>query len=250
MMDLDQTTEAVTGVVRSAPILTALLVTAAFTALGRWTRGVSFSGAIAGGAVCFVLYLSAGPGAFAALVSVFILTWIATRLGYPRKRRQGTAEKPDGRTARQVLANLAVAAACTAISALTSEKAAFLLAASAALAEAAADTVSSELGQIRSETARLITTWEKVPAGTDGGISLAGTLAGVIAAAAVSLVCVWTGLMPFKWLGVSLTAAIAGMIADSYLGAALERQGLLNNESVNFIGTVIAAGMAFFFSRL
>jgi len=250
MMDLDRTTEAATGVVKSAPILTALMVTAAFTALGRWTRGVSFSGAIAGGTICFVLYLSAGPGAFAALVSVFALTWIATRLGYPRKRRLGTAEKPDGRTARQVLANLAVAATCAALSALTRERAVFLLAASAALAEAAADTVSSELGQVRSETARLITTWEKVPAGTDGGISLAGTLAGIIAAAAVSLVCVWTGLMPLRWLGGSLTAATVGMIADSYLGAALERRGLLNNDAVNFISTLIAAVVAFGLSRL
>ena len=49
---------------------------------------------------------------------------------------------------------------------------AFLLAMAAALSEAAADTVSSELGQALGRTPRLITTWRPVPAGTDGGVSL------------------------------------------------------------------------------
>jgi uncharacterized protein (TIGR00297 family) len=202
---------------------------------------VSFSGAIAGAAVCFVLYLGAGPGAFAALVSVFALTWISTRFGYRRKEKLGTAEKLDGRTALQVLANLSVAAIFAGASALAGGKAVFLLAVSAALSEAAADTVSSEMGQARSAKARLITTWQEVPAGTDGGVSWAGTLAGIAAAIAVSLVCVLTGLIPFKWLGISTAGAVAGTITDSYLGALLERRKLLNNDAVNFIGTLAAA---------
>jgi uncharacterized protein (TIGR00297 family) len=237
------------GVTPAGPLWTALLVTLVFAALARWVRGVSISGAVAGAAVCFVLYLGAGPGAFVALVSLFALTWISTRLGYQRKKKLGTAEKLDGRTAWQVLANLAVAASCAGLSALVADKAALLLAASAALSEAAADTVSSELGQARSEHARLITTWEQVPAGTDGGVSWAGTLAGVAAATVVSVVCVLTGLAPFNWLGFSIAAAMVGMIADSYLGALLERRKLLNNDAVNFLGTLLAAATAFLIAR-
>lgn len=225
------------------PLSTALIVTAVFASLARWVRGVSFGGAIAGAAVCFLLYVGAGVGAFVALVSVFALTWICTRFGYRRKEKLGTAEKRDGRTALQVLANLAVAAGCAGLLALTG-KTVFLLALSAALAEAAADTVSSELGQARSAQARLITTWEKVPAGTDGGVSWAGTLAGIAAAAAVSLVCVLTRLLPFRWMAISIIAAVAGMLADSFLGALLERRKLLNNDAVNFLGTLIAAATA------
>jgi uncharacterized protein (TIGR00297 family) len=80
-----------------------------------------------------------------------------------------------------------------------------------------------------------------VPAGTDGGVSWAGTMAGTAAASVVSLVCVLTGLVPTKWLGISIAGAIAGMIADSYLGALLERRKLLNNNAVNFLGTLVAA---------
>jgi uncharacterized protein (TIGR00297 family) len=242
---LTRTVAALADLVLGRPLWTAGIVTVIFTALGRWVRGVSFSGAIAGAAICFLLYAAAGPGAFVALVSVFALAWLSTRFGYRRKEKLGTAEKLDGRTALQVLANLAVAAICAAVSAFTVGKAAWLLAVSAALAEAAADTVSSELGQARNEKARLITTWQEVPAGTNGGVSWAGTVAGIVAATAVSWVCVLAGLVPAKWLGISIGAAIAGMVVDSYLGALLERRALLNNDAVNFLGTLIAAGAAF-----
>jgi uncharacterized protein (TIGR00297 family) len=245
LAELATTIESLTTLGRERPLWTAVVVTLIFTTLARWVRGVSFSGAMAGAAVCFLLYIGAGPGAFAALVSVFALTWLSTRFGYRRKEKLGTAEKLDGRTALQVLANLAVAAACAGLSALSAGRAILLLAVSAALSEAAADTVSSELGQARSAKARLITTWEEVTAGTDGGVSWAGTLAGVAAATAVSLVCALTGLVPLRWLGISIVAAVAGMIADSYLGAWLERRKLLCNDAVNFLGTLVAAATAF-----
>jgi uncharacterized protein (TIGR00297 family) len=228
---------------RVRPLWTALAVTLAFAGLARWVRGVTFSGAIAGAVICFLLYAGAGPGAFLALVSVFALTWISTRLGYRRKQRLGTAENREGRTAGQVLANLAVSAICGALFAATG-KIFFLLALAAALAEAAADTVSSELGQARNEEARLITTWESVPAGTNGGVSVAGTLGGIAAAALVSMVCVGGGLVSVRQLGIPILAGCVGMIADSYLGALLERRKLLNNDWVNLLGTLTAAVVA------
>ena len=108
----------------------------------------------------------------------------------------------------------------------------------AALSEAAADTVSSEVGQAFGEKARLITTWRSVPAGTDGGVSLIGTAAGIAAAGVVSSVCLLGGLLPPQWLAISIGPAILGMIADSFLGAGLERRGLVNNDIVNFLGTL------------
>jgi len=240
LRDLVRTAATLTELAAPRPLWTGIVVTVVFTALARWVRGVSFSGAIAGAAVCFLLYMGAGPGAFVALVSVFALTWISTRFGYRRKEKLGTAEKLDGRTALQVLANLAVAAGCAGLATLTA-KTVFLLAVSAALSEAAADTVSSELGQAQSARARLITTWEEVAAGTNGGVSAAGTVAGIAAAITVSLVCVLAGLIPIRWLRISIIAAVVGTIADSYLGAVLERRNLLNNNAVNFLGTLIAA---------
>lgn len=226
------------------PLWISAAVSLVFALLARWMRGVTRSGAVAGALVCFLLYAGAGPGAFAALVLVFILAWITTRLGYQRKQRLGTAEKRDGRTASQVVANLGIAATAAALYVLTGGKPVFLLGVAAALSEAAADTVASEIGQVSSQQARLITTWRAVPAGTDGGVSVPGTLAGSAAAAFVSLVCVLTGLLPWDWLSVSVAAAVAGMLADSYLGASLERRRILSNNLVNFFSTLLAATAA------
>jgi uncharacterized protein (TIGR00297 family) len=201
---------------------------------------VSVSGAIAGGLVCFVLYASAGPGAFLLLVLLFVLTWSATRLGYQRKQKLGTAEKGNGRTASQVLANIGVAAVCA--GAYRSRgNTIFLLAMCAALAEAAADTVSSEIGQAFSRDARLITNWQRVPAGTNGGISIAGTVAGAAAGLLLTFAGVVTGLIGYQGLVVSFIAAGVGMISDSYLGATLEFREVLSNNAVNFLGTLTAA---------
>lgn len=222
-----------------------ILVTLAFAALARSLRGVTNSGALAGAGCCLLLYLGGGPGAFAALIAVFALAWITTRLGYQRKQKLGIAERREGRKASQVLANLGVASACAVASVWSHDRKLFLLALAAALSEAAADTVSSELGQAFGRKARLITTWRPVPPGTDGGVSLVGTLAGVGAAGIVSAVCVLGGLLPPRWLALSAGAAILGMIADSFIGAWLERRHLVNNDSVNFLSTLIAALVAF-----
>lgn len=224
--------------------LVAGVLTVAFALLARVVRGVTNSGAVAGAFSCFVLYVGGGPGAFAALITVFALAWITTQVGYARKQKLGTAERREGRKASQVLANLGVATACAAAFLISHDRTIFLVAMVAALSEAAADTVSSEVGQAFGEEARLVTTWRSVPAGTDGGVSLIGSTAGIVAAGIVSAVCFLGGLLSLQSLAISIVAAVLGMIADSFLGAGLERRGLLNNDLVNLLGTLIAAALA------
>jgi len=228
----------------TARMALAATVTIVFAVFARLVRGVTLSGAVAGALVCFALFAAAGPAAFFALLAVFALTWISTRLGYSRKQKIGTAEKRDGRTASQVFANLGVAAIAALLYAAFHGQSVFLLVLFAALSEAAADTVSSEVGQARSDRARLITTFEEVPAGTDGGVTIAGTLAGLAAAGIVSSIALATTL-PRSAIAVSIVSAALGMMTDSVLGAALERRNLLNNDAVNLLGTVIAALVAF-----
>jgi uncharacterized protein (TIGR00297 family) len=229
-------------------ILIAALVTLAFAGAARLLRGVTTSGAIAGAAVCFVLYACCGVGAFVVLVSVFVLTWGATRVGYPRKQRLGVAERRSGRKASQVLANLAVSGVCAGIYFFT-RRTGFLVGSVAALAEAASDTVSSEIGQACGRAARLITTWEQVPAGTDGGISSEGTAAGIAAALMVGIVCGGMGLLPWKLSIYASAAGVVGMLADSYMGAIFERRHRLNNDLVNLFSTAIAAGLVIVLGR-
>src|ERR1039458_3027840 len=124
----------------------AAAVTVGFAALARAVRGVNRSGALAGGLACFLLFGGAGPAAFATLAALFLATWVSTRLGYLRKLALGLAERREGRNVWQVLGNLAVAALASVVFSSTGNRA-WLVAGVAALAEAATDTVASEIGQ-------------------------------------------------------------------------------------------------------
>jgi uncharacterized protein (TIGR00297 family) len=221
----------------------ATLVPLLFAMIGWLVGGVTLSGAAAGFVVAFALFYCIGQGAFIALVAVFTTTWLATRFGYARKQRLGVAESRRGRDARQVLANLAVAAACAALFRWTLQSWA-TAAALAVLAEVAADTVSSECGQAWSTHTYLVTNFRSVAAGTDGGISIAGTSAGIFAAIVTTVTAVAAhAISPLSSLAVVL-GAIAGSFIDSLLGATLERRGILGNNSVNFISTLSAAVIA------
>jgi uncharacterized protein (TIGR00297 family) len=204
----------------SSRLVISAVVTVMFAVLARAIHGVNNSGAIAGAIASFALLIGAGPAAFLALVAVFALTWAATRLGYSRKLKWGTAEKKAGRAASQVLANLAVAAGCALFYEGFDHRSVFLIMVFAALSEAAADTVSSEVGQASSNRARLITNWKQVPAGTDGGITITGTLAGIAAACLVSSIAFATRLPPSS-IAISILSATIGMFADSFLGGLL-----------------------------
>jgi uncharacterized protein (TIGR00297 family) len=218
--------------------------TVAFAALAFVVRAVDRSGAAAGALICFLLCMGCGFKALAALVTVFVMAWLATKIGHHRKARLGIAEKSGGRSASQVSANLGVAAFCAVLYSF-SGSAIFMLAIAASLSEAAADTVSSEIGQLSNEKARLITTWKEVPAGTDGGVTVLGTLTGFAAAAIVSMVCAMGGMVPWRRIGIPIFAAFSGTLADSFLGALFERRKILDNDLVNFLGTLVAALIAF-----
>ncbi len=227
----------------------AAIVTLGFALLARALRGVNRGGALAGGLACFLLFAGSGPTAFIALALLFAMTWASTRLGYRRKLALGLAERREGRSAWQVAANLAVAAAGSTAFSLTGNHA-WLLAAVAALAEAATDTVASEIGQSLGRSARLITTWELVPAGTDGGITLVGSVAGLAAGAGVVTVAALGGMVSWDQLWIPLAAGFAGMLFDSLLGATLQRRGSIGNQAVNLFGTMAAAALAYATARL
>jgi len=222
----------------------AAAVTLGFALLARALRGVNRSGAVAGGLACFLLFAGAGPAAFATLAALFLMTWAATRLGYRRKLALGLAERREGRNAWQILANLAVAALSSVAFGSTGNRV-WLVAALAALAEAATDTVASEIGQYRGPDARMITTWQRVPPGTDGGITLPGSIAGMAAGIAIATVATLGGMLPRTQLWIPVATGFAGMLIDSVLGATLQRSGWISNQTVNFFATLAAAALGY-----
>lgn len=189
-------------------------------------------------------------------LAVSVLAFVATLAGRRKKERLGTAEGRMGRSASQVAANLGLAALVSSSPVqswlmdstwlphhATTQTMLFALAV-AALAEAAADTVSSEIGQVLGGRPRMITSFKAVDPGRDGAITVAGTLAGLVAAAIVAYA--GTFALGGGWIlfTLSCAGAVFGLFFDSVLGATLEHRGLLNNDAVNFLSTASAAGFA------
>jgi len=214
-------------------------------ALALGLRIVTRSGAWCGFLLGVAVYMAYGYKSFLMMATFFALGSLATRLGYATKAARGVAEKRRGaRSWREALANSLAGAFFSILVITTHHEAAFLLALMAAFAEAAGDTVSSEIGQWISSRAYLITSFRPVPAGVDGGISAGGTVAGFAASAVVVALGFALGLSGKGTALVALGAAVAGNLLDSLLGATLERRGLITNGTVNFAGTSFAGAVA------
>ena len=226
--------------------LAAFLVAGIFAALAYALGMVSRGGALGGFAVGAVIYACLGPQGFAILALFVVGGSALTRLGYRSKQRRGIAQSHGGRRGvRNALANCGVALLCALLAALIPSEA-FTAAFVGALGAAFADTAESEVGQLGRKAPRLITNLRKVPPGTDGAVSLEGTLAGLATALLTALVGLLLGLVAGSGTALLVAgAAFLGTVADSLLGALAPRIG---NELTNVACTLVAAGLVLTFA--
>jgi uncharacterized protein (TIGR00297 family) len=244
-------------------VLGVIGVSVTFAAIVWILKAATPAAAAFGGMICLLLTLwtgsfdgSIGRTALTPLAVLFALTYLSTRAGRKKKAEAELAEKRRGRSASQVIANLSVAALCAtplayiAIGRLMPGVAdawsgwTMKVMCMAALTEATADTVSSEIGQAFGGVPVMILNWRRVEPGTDGAVTLIGTAVGILAGAMVAGVGMWALRLSVSEAAIALGAGICGLFFDSYLGATVERRGWIGNDLVNFISTVFAAGLA------
>jgi uncharacterized protein (TIGR00297 family) len=250
--------------INSAPLVIWTLGLSTLLGLVAWKlRSATPGGAFAGAAITASMMFSTASFPYApwrsALVPVLALlalTSISTRIGRAQKEHLGLAEERQGRSAAQVAANLGVSAliACEVVqssildsgwvSPLGAGYALVFAPMLAALCEAAADTVSSEIGQVLGRRPRMITTLMRVDPGTNGAITLAGTVSGAIASCTVAAFGVFALRGNIALFAIASAGGLFGLFFDSLLGATLERRGWLNNDLVNFLSTASAAAFA------
>ena len=96
----------------------------------------------------------------------------------------------------------------------------------------------------------MITTWKRVPAGTDGGVTISGTLSGLMAGVVITVVARMSGVITHSEMWIPVAAGFVGMLSDSVLGATIQRRGWISNQAVNFVATLAAAVLAYVISRL
>jgi len=209
---------------------------------------------LSGGIAAFfmgVLSLGTHPIVGIQILAFFFLGKKVTKIG-AEKKAAIEEEFSEKRTVWQVLANgglplLFVIMSCLFIDKAQPQKISlsncfqnecfddrfhFVLVGSlSALSAALGDTFSSELGLLSQQQPRLITTWRKVPRGTNGGVTLYGFYAALQGG-------FWMGVITFAFLfdfanfsllahliATSTASALVGTIADSYLGAWFEFSG-------------------------
>jgi uncharacterized protein (TIGR00297 family) len=206
-------------------------------------RILDLPGTLTAVALGIVIGLFAGIEWLSILVIFLVLGFVSTRYGYSHKERLGVAEKKKGRRGvGNVLANGLVPAFMAVLWFMNSNnpaddmlKAGYI----AAVATVTGDTLSSEIGMLSRGRPYLITTFEKVPVGTHGGVSLMGELGGFAGALVIGVASYLLGLADLR---LSLMAAViggaAGFHVDSLLGAVLERRRLIGNATVNFLSSL------------
>ena len=168
---------------------------------------------------------------FLMIVFFFVIAEISTRFA-----RKKNAENHEKRTTGNILGNSGAAIIALGLN----SQIAFFGAISAALA----DTLSSEIGLLSKKKPRLITTFKEVEPGTDGGITILGTVASFLGAGLVAIIHSLLNGNPFA-LAALVFAGVAGSFVDSFFGAGFERSNVLNNAEVNFLGSSAGAIIAY-----
>jgi uncharacterized protein (TIGR00297 family) len=223
-------------------------------ALGAKLAGsIDIPGALSAIFIGTVITGTLGLRGFALMAAFFVVGSLVTRLGYRVKAARGIAQERGGaRGWRNAWANGGVAALLALMTgaAPSDMRFLYLLAYAAAVATAAADTCSSEVGKAYGRRTFLITTLHPVPPGTEGAVSLEGTLGGLLGGGLVAGLGAALGLYP--WLAGALVAVagLLGSLAESVLGTVAERKGWLDNDLLNALNTALGAVFVVFLLRL
>ncbi|MCW5874895.1 MAG: DUF92 domain-containing protein [Anaerolineales bacterium] len=203
-----------------------LLLAAAIAAVA-WRLGMlAPSGAVAALLLGGLTYGLGGLPAAILLVVFFASSSVLTRLFSRRKKKLAqTYSKGGQRDWAQVLANGSPALLVLALGA-----AGWLPqyiawpGFAAALASVTADTWATELGVLSKTQPQLITTGQRVPKGTSGAVSLAGSLAAAGGALLIALVAgvIANGYLTLGVLAAVVLAGILGAHFDSLIGATVQ----------------------------
>jgi uncharacterized protein (TIGR00297 family) len=198
-----------------------------------------------------LIWGSLGWQGYLVVLFYFLVGSAVTRIGMAEKEAEGIAEKRSGaRGPENVWGSALTGALCAlgafVVPALEVETrlitSLLLLGYVASFSTKLSDTCASEVGKAYGKRTFLITTLQPVSRGTEGAVSLEGTLAGVVASAAIALVGWEVGLINLLGVVFCMLAAFIATNLESVIGATLQAKvSWLTNEVVNILNTLIGA---------
>ena len=228
--------------------LTALLINAVLISFAQTTSLLTRTGWVHAGILGTVLWGGIGWSGWLSVVAYLGLGSLVTKLGWQNKQQRGLEEARGGQRGPENVWGSAATGAVLAllIGAGVEPRSLLLIGFAASFAAKLADTFGSEIGKRWGRTTVLITTLRPVAPGTEGAISLEGTLASAVGSVLMTAVMAGLGLLP-NWSCWILVAGVGlkATLAESVLGAvAQDRYSWLSNELVNGLQTLLAAALA------
>lgn len=228
-------------------IVMAVVLSAALSVEAYKLQCLTRGGAVASFAV------GAFVGVFGSINAFFILTvftvagFVATLKDFNKKKDEGLQEGKSGeRTWKNVLGVglppcLAVALWSVGLLDYTE----FALVFISTITVAGADTIASEIG-VRDKKVYMITNFERVEAGVNGGVSVLGTAVSTIAALVIALMGWFVVMESVDILFlIPFVAGVLGNIMDSVFGAVLENKGYISKYTNNCSTALIGAAFAY-----
>jgi len=120
-----------------------------------------------------------------------------------------------------------------------------IYAAASTICAAFSDTMSSVIGRLSKTKPRLITNLKQVvEPGTNGGITFLGLLAALLVSIVTFGIFYFIFKVDLKTSIIIGSFGIIGSIIDSFIGAAIENKGYLDNSQTNFLTTLIVGGLS------
>ena len=223
----------------------ALVVNTVLIALAQRTPLLTRSGWVHAAALGTILWGCLGWSGWLAVVAYLSLGTLVTKIGFQNKQSRGLADARGGQRGPENVWGSAAVGALLAllIGAGVEPRALLMVGIAASFAAKLADTFGSEIGKRFGRTAVLITSLRPVPPGTEGAISLEGTLASAVGSIVMTLVMLALQLLP-SWplAGLVMVVGLLATLAESLLGALVQdRVAWLSNELVNALQTLLAA---------
>lgn len=197
-----------------------------------------------------LIWGSLGWQGYLVVLFYFLVGSGVTRIGMAQKEAEGIAEKRSGARGPENVWGSALTGALCALGTLFVPAvevdrlitSLLLLGYVASFSTKLSDTCASEVGKAYGKRTFLITTLQSVPRGTEGAVSLEGTLAGVVASVALALVGWGVNLIDASGVGWCVLAAFIATNLESVIGATLQTKlDWLTNEMVNILNTLIGA---------
>jgi uncharacterized protein (TIGR00297 family) len=200
-----------------------------------------------------IVWGTLGWRGYGVVMFYFLVGSAVTRIGMAQKEAEGIAEKRGGARGPENVWGSAFTATICALGVAAIQigwlapqwEPLLLLGYVASFATKLADTTASEVGKAYGKSTFLITTLQPVPRGTEGAVSLEGTLAGIMGGLTICIVAYVLNLITLPGIGICTIAAFVATNLESVIGATLQHKfDWLTNELVNVINTIIGAIVA------